>query len=446
MTHGAVGGVSRKCVVQVGGKKTTLRARGIRQQEQDAHELWSALLKKIPLQERECLLQSELASKAIVSNDIDFRMDLDAVLPPPGEEAHALSHAGEEMLLYQELDQLMNDPQNIHAEAKKLCHLHNVSHCFLNHYYIFIYSSDEVQSACTHQAKDNNWQHIQDPNDPWVDELDSTDAEPSNVCVDCWHNAVLESCKKMFAIFKKSGIFITVCWHGFLLIICDMKLMDVFGLNILYGYNIKCTFEKILLRSSLADDVKRLNIQGIVPTFHGHAHNRLCQLPTIQTAQMHNSTEFYCHQALDEHFCFANMDKYAGLSDLEDEHACLQALACKKDETSVEVDYKLEIVEDYEWQMALETHWHPDHPERLKAQSRIMHWLYHKAVSDVEHFVVMRLLELMKMQMNGIGCKLHTQISSTLKMCATAIRNAIQRYNKYSGSKKCPNVSAFSSN
>jgi hypothetical protein len=51
------------------------------------------------------------------------------------------------------------------------------------------------------------------------------------------------------------------------------KLMDVFGPNILYGYDIKCAFEKILLRSSLADDVKRLNIQGVVPAFHGHAHN-----------------------------------------------------------------------------------------------------------------------------------------------------------------------------
>lgn len=103
-----------------------------------------------------------------------------------------------------------------------------------------------------------------------------------------------------------------------------------------------------------------------------------------------NATEFHRHQALDEHFHFADMDKYAGLctylwlhlyinltiylanfihqnyvqalsiinastiflsnfqsstpdvdlaADLEDECACLQALACKKDETSVEVDY-----------------------------------------------------------------------------------------------------------
>ncbi|KAG2745649.1 hypothetical protein P692DRAFT_201691239, partial [Suillus brevipes Sb2] len=116
------------------------------------------------------------------------------------------------------------------------------------------------------------------------------------------------------------------------------KLMDVFGPNILYGYDIKCAFEKILLRSSLADDVKRLNIQGVVPAFHGHAHNQLCQVQhhskymvgagkedfetcermfsesNALAAQTRNATEFHRHQALDEHCCFADMDKYAGLS------------------------------------------------------------------------------------------------------------------------------------
>ncbi|KAG0693206.1 hypothetical protein DFH29DRAFT_985554 [Suillus ampliporus] len=377
----------------------------------------------------------------------------------------------------------------IHRGNKRLDPRSGLSSIWLTEEYIDGFK-DKVQSACTRQAKDNNQQHIQDPDDPQVDELDSPDAEPSNVCIDRWRNAAPESHKKMFAIFKKSGIFITICQHGFLLTICDMypiasikKLMDVFGLNILYGYDIK------------SDDVKWLNIQGIVPTFHRHAHNQLCQVQhhskymvgagkedfetcehmfsesNALAAQMRNATEFHRHQALDEHFRFADMDKYAGLSnfihqnyiqalsiinastiflsnfqastpdidfaaDLEDECVCLQALACKKHENSVEVDYvkalidledtqldvsakdaghldqKLEIVEDYEWQMA---------------QSRITHRLYYKAVSDVECLVVMRLLELTKMKMNGY--KLHTQISSALKTCATAIWSAIQRYN-----------------
>lgn len=78
---------------------------------------------------------------------------------------------------------------------------------------------DEVQRAHRMQK-----QHVsRDPDDPWIDEPDSGDSsEPSTVCVDRWRNAAPESRKKMFAIFKKSGIFITVCRHGFLLTICDM--------------------------------------------------------------------------------------------------------------------------------------------------------------------------------------------------------------------------------
>ncbi|KAG1727169.1 uncharacterized protein EDB91DRAFT_1061237, partial [Suillus paluster] len=158
--------------------------------------------------------------------------------------------------------------------------------------------------------------------------------------------------KKMFAIFKQSSIFVTVCRHGFLLMICDMvrsgelmkypiasvkKLMDIFGSNILFGYDIKCAFEKILLHSSLADDVKRLYLQGVVPAFHGHAHNRLCQLKhhskhkvgagkedfetcelvfsesNALACEIRNATNFHRHQALDEHFSFADMDRYAAL-------------------------------------------------------------------------------------------------------------------------------------
>ncbi|KAG1860775.1 hypothetical protein F4604DRAFT_2035060 [Suillus subluteus] len=369
-----------------------------------------------------------------------------------------------------------------------------------------------------------------DPDDPWVDEPDSVDsAEPRTVCVDRWRNATPESQKKMFAIFKKSGIFITVCRHGFLLTICDMvrsgelmkypiasvkKLMDVFGSNILYGYDIKCAFEKILLRSTLGDSAKRLNVQGVVPAFHGHAHNRLCQLQhhskhklgagledfetcervfsesNALASEIRNATEFHRHQALDEHFHFADMDRYTALSDfifnnyvqaltsisttttflanfhasnptldpdfdgdLEDERLFLQRLAMKKDESSVEIDYvkalneyeeaqlayeqariqfsqlnsrpnyslkdagnvwrrhthaatkrdqKVDIVVDYERQMALDARWGPDHPEHVKAQSRITNHLYHKAVDDVKRLVVMRLLELTKLQMSGL--------------------------------------------
>ncbi|KAG2118322.1 hypothetical protein DEU56DRAFT_930524 [Suillus clintonianus] len=369
--------------------------------------------------------------------------------------------------------------------------------------------ADEVGNARRNSRPGIPLAQARDPDDPWIEEPDSSDSsEPVSICVDRWRNAAPESRKKMFAIFKN---------HGFLLTICDMvrsgelmkypiaslkKLMDVFGKNILYSYDIKCALEKILLRSSLADQIKQLNLQGVVPAFHGHAHNRLCQVQHHSKYKVGAGKEDFetCERLWTEHFRFADMDKYASLSnflyhnyvqalqtisatstfldecsisrdapfesDWNDEKASLQTMARKKEETVVEIDYvkalleydsalsnysskeignirrrhthaaakrdqKQEVVEDFERQMGIEQRWGPDHPERIKAQSRIMHRLFFKALDDVERLVVMQLLELTKLQMNGLGYKLRTQISKALKSCASAIRNALQRYNKY---------------
>ncbi|KAG1721782.1 uncharacterized protein EDB91DRAFT_1088352 [Suillus paluster] len=335
---------------------------------------------------------------------------------------------------------------------------------------------DEVQSAWAHQAR----QQPSDPDDLWIDELDSNDsAEPPTICVDCWCNAAPKSCKKMFAIFKKSGIFVTVCQHGMKYPIASVKKpMDVFGSDIFYGYDIKCTFEKIIQWSSLADDAKYLNLQGVVPAFHRHAHNHLCQVEhhskykvgagkeDFETYSMLtlNVADFIYNnyvQALTiismtnvflANFHTSNAAIKPNFEDnLKDEHQVLQCLARKKEESTVEVDYvkalneydeahgldlrlnystkesgdirchhlhatnkcdqKLEIVTNYEHQMALDSIWGPDHPEQMKAQSHITNWLFHKAVDDIECLVVMRLLELTKLQMSGLGYKLRTQIS-----------------------------------
>ncbi|KAG1723104.1 hypothetical protein EDB19DRAFT_1916279 [Suillus lakei] len=261
---------------------------------------------------------------------------------------------------------------------------------WLNESYIDVFK-DEVHSARACQARDQC--PAQDPDDPWVDEPDSVDsAEPRTVCVDCWRNATPESQKKMFAIFKKSGIFITVCRHGFLLTICDMvqsgelmkypiasvkKLMDVFGSNILYGYDIKCAFEKILLCSTLGDSAKRLNMQGVVPAFHGHTHNHLCQLQHHSKHKLGAGLEdFEMYAALSD-FIFNNyVQALTSISttttflgnfhasnptldpdfngDLEEECLFLQCLARKKDESSVEIDYVKALNKYEEAQLAYE--------------------------------------------------------------------------------------------
>ena len=56
------------------------------------------------------------------------------------------------------------------------------------------------------------------------------------------------------------------------------KLIEVYGPDILVGYDIGCEFTKTLQHSSLGASVHEKNLKCIVPAFHGHSHNRGCQV------------------------------------------------------------------------------------------------------------------------------------------------------------------------
>ena len=56
------------------------------------------------------------------------------------------------------------------------------------------------------------------------------------------------------------------------------ELLDVFGANQGVGYDIGCSHQITVAASSLSEKARILLLQLVVDPFHGHAHNRLCQL------------------------------------------------------------------------------------------------------------------------------------------------------------------------
>ncbi|KAJ6472630.1 hypothetical protein C8R45DRAFT_835959, partial [Mycena sanguinolenta] len=187
-----------------------------------------------------------------------------------------------------------------------------------------------------------------------VNELSGVEAEELTKCVDTcierWKAAGPEARKKMFMLFAVAGIFLTVCRHGHVVVMCDMirsgelmkyplamvqHLLDHYGADIGLGYDIMCAFFKTLLRSTLEPNVTAMRLRGIVPAFHGHAHNRACQIGwhplyvdgvgledfeecertfaksnhLASTTQL--CTPFHRQQQIDEHFYFNDLDKHA---------------------------------------------------------------------------------------------------------------------------------------
>ncbi|KAI0259614.1 hypothetical protein BC834DRAFT_833181, partial [Gloeopeniophorella convolvens] len=210
---------------------------------------------------------------------------------------------------------------------------------------------DEVNNSVSVLYIPNDDAHgVVDDTDAWVDD---DDAPPITMCQERWRNAGPEQRKRMFAMFAESGIFVVACRHGNILLACDMirsgelskyplalvdKLMNVHGANIACGYDIGCVFSKTLASSSLGPRARDLNLRMVVGSFHGHAHNRVCQLdwhphhvPGMGRADFEGcerifassnalasgvryATTFHRHQAIEQHFTFWDEEKYAALS------------------------------------------------------------------------------------------------------------------------------------
>ncbi|KAF8517056.1 hypothetical protein BU17DRAFT_30209, partial [Hysterangium stoloniferum] len=175
--------------------------------------------------------------------------------------------------------------------------------------------------------------------------------DKSNPCVERWKNLADDAVKKMWGIFDETGIFLAVCRHGTALLMCDMiksgelakyplaivnKLIDVFGVNLLLGYDIGCGFSVTANKSALVGPkVRSSGCRFCVGSFHGHAHCRLCQLDwhplyvegcgledfegcerafAELSPDTRHASKFHRKQAILLHFERWNADKYAELS------------------------------------------------------------------------------------------------------------------------------------
>ncbi|KAG6895254.1 hypothetical protein C0992_002338 [Termitomyces sp. T32_za158] len=123
----------------------------------------------------------------------------------------------------------------------------------------------------------------------------SSDDE-DNPCVGRWKNMINEVTAKMWSIFDETGVFLALCRHGFSLVIADMvesgelskypiavvsKLLNVFGEDLGGGYDIGCKFKTTIDNSTLGAQAHELRFKALVGSFHGHAHNRICQLSNL---------------------------------------------------------------------------------------------------------------------------------------------------------------------
>jgi Kyakuja-Dileera-Zisupton transposase len=124
------------------------------------------------------------------------------------------------------------------------------------------------------------------------------------------------------------------------------KILDVFGPNFSLGYDIACAFWKTLMDSILGAKAREHGLHMVVGSFHGHAHNRGCQVnwhplyvdgmgqadfegcerifesSNGQATATRHASKFHRIQAIEEHFRFWDEDKYAALSMFDSCYLC----------------------------------------------------------------------------------------------------------------------------
>ncbi|KAG2042380.1 hypothetical protein BDR03DRAFT_1006782 [Suillus americanus] len=154
-------------------------------------------------------------------------------------------------------------------------------------------------------------------------------------------------------VFEQTGLFLSARRHGIIQTVTEMrrsgelakyplatinKLLDVFGDNQAIGSDIGCSLSKTVAASSIRDKAFNRKLSLSVNAFHGHAHNRKCQLQyhpmylrgfgleDLETCEcifassnaaaslIRHASHFHYSQFLDLHFDQWDMDKYLELS------------------------------------------------------------------------------------------------------------------------------------
>ncbi|KIK66720.1 hypothetical protein GYMLUDRAFT_238956 [Collybiopsis luxurians FD-317 M1] len=186
-------------------------------------------------------------------------------------------------------------------------------------------------------------------------------------CEEKWFNGNDSNTHRMWAKFCETGIFLLICCHGLVLLLCDMvksREQSKYPLAVLHQfldttktqcewagqtgtpkgrlvfcYDIGCRLEKTIACSPLLGLAQHMGLQAAVGTMHGYAHERACQLNYLLlymsgagledgetceryfsksnelASSTHHASVFHCRQIISEYaYHTDNFETYGNLT------------------------------------------------------------------------------------------------------------------------------------
>ncbi|KAJ7776444.1 hypothetical protein B0H16DRAFT_1659785 [Mycena metata] len=133
---------------------------------------------------------------------------------------------------------------------------------------------------------------------PAESEGESEGKDEGGGCTERWQNMKEDATARAYGMYDETGIFPALCRHGFVLIIVDMVKsgeLAKYGFSIVahlirvlgklgLGYDIGCRFAQMVrMHPALSKLAADNEFKALIGAFHGHAHNRRCQLCNLTT-------------------------------------------------------------------------------------------------------------------------------------------------------------------
>ncbi|KAK0496146.1 hypothetical protein EDD18DRAFT_1309780 [Armillaria luteobubalina] len=341
-----------------------------------------------------------------------------------------------------------------------------------------------------------------------IGDAETVKTEELTPCEECWKNMLDNRTSKMWGVFEETGFFLSLCHHGSVLLGADMvksgeqakyplaivsRLLKVFGERLGMGYDIGCKFGGTLAKA------KKFCV--LVGLFHGHTHNRLCQLQhlgmyltglgleDLETLERFFSksnalaggiryashfhrrqritwylrhinrfesfehiSKFLCnnyHQALqiiETEPALKKSMRDLGVAHekefdswLKEEATYLSGLQREPPEETVEMEYFARLVHYYALDLIFaQIQSRSKCKKWVKNEQRVAMRTYRQCLDRLEGLIVSRIFELMKMNMSHTGYKMRKHIGKALQARSQAIWTALSQYNAAAAVLKPP--------
>ncbi|KAG6887584.1 hypothetical protein C0992_011685 [Termitomyces sp. T32_za158] len=266
---------------------------------------------------------------------------------------------------------------------------------------------------------------------------EGTEDSESNPCGEQWKNMIDELTAHMWGIFDETGIFLTLCRHGFSIQEYAMHMDKYETYTNLSTFLVNNYYQTLRLINGLPALEKQMNDQEVpdFETFKQWLVEEKAYLEGLSGEPLQETLQMEYYQRL------VNLDASQKALDQaqakwlvitpENHNVRDYTWSTKRERRHALENYEkdLKVVQGLKTKLGIKTQWTQRNPDWKVAVEMVAKRCYQRCLDHLEQLVVSRMFELTKMNLSKMGYKLHKHIGKALKAQSQAIQSVLKKYN-----------------